>query len=359
MNLFAAHTQWASRPPDERYQSLESLTKAVRSRASASVESNFSARELAESAVEEIGTNGKIAVGGNQLTNWSLTQLSQLVGAPSGYIRELPPALAVANLQHGLRNRLNERHDGDLNLLVARTGIEGVLRACTSQRYSRIWDHEVLAAVQKHADGFRPPLGFRDGQWGADLVPSGLYASDRDVFAFLVNEENPLVVGNDVLHRGFYCWNSEVGAAAFGWSTFYYRMVCGNNIIWGASNIRETRVRHVGKAARTALEETFPAALDELRALGPQKSEHLEIVTAQKDELATTADKAVEALRERGFTGREAREGVVAAEREEEMPFTRWGLLQGLTAYARTMRATDARVELERKAPKILMPSLN
>jgi hypothetical protein len=357
MNLFAAHTQWATRPSDERYQSLDAMQTVVERRALQSNSVSLTASDLSRFAVEDI--DGQIAVGGNRLTNWSLTQLSQLAGVPSGYIRELPAHLAVANLDHGLRDRLTSRTDGDLSFLVGNLGHEGVLRACTSQRYSRIWDHEVLNLVKQHAGDFRPPLGFRDGQWGADLVPSGLYASDRDIFAFLVNEENPLVVGNDVLHRGFYCWNSEVGGSSFGWSTFYYRMVCGNNIIWGASDIRETRVRHVGKAARTALMETFPAALDELRALGPQKSEHLEIVTAQKDELATTATKAVEALRERGFTGREAREGVVAAEREEEMPFTRWGLLQGLVAYARTMSATDARVELERKAPKILMPSLN
>ncbi len=45
-----------------------------------------------------------------------------------------------------------------------------------------------------------------------------LYASDRDVFLFLVDDLNPIEAGRlpdgspDFYFRGFYCWNSEVGA---------------------------------------------------------------------------------------------------------------------------------------------------
>jgi hypothetical protein len=44
---------------------------------------------------------------------------------------------------------------------------------------------------------------------------SGLYASDRDVFIFLVSDENPVEIGKARLGRGFFCWNSETGAATF------------------------------------------------------------------------------------------------------------------------------------------------
>lgn len=41
-----------------------------------------------------------------------------------------------------------------------------------------------------------------------------LYASDRDVFLFLVDDTNPIEAGRladgspDLYFRGFYCWNS-------------------------------------------------------------------------------------------------------------------------------------------------------
>jgi hypothetical protein len=49
-----------------------------------------------------------------------------------------------------------------------------------------------------------------------------LYASDRDVFLFLVDDLNPIEAGRlpdgspDLYFRGFYCWNSEVGAKTLG-----------------------------------------------------------------------------------------------------------------------------------------------
>ena len=75
-----------------------------------------------------------------------------------------------------------------------------------------------------------------------------LYASDRDVFLFLVDPKNPVEVGGEQLFRGFYTWNSEVGAATFGLTTFLYRYVCDNRIIWGASDVKELRIRHTGGA---------------------------------------------------------------------------------------------------------------
>src|SRR5204862_718616 len=74
------------------------------------------------------------------------------------------------------------------------------------------------------------------------------YASDRDVFIFLVDPNNPVEVDGEVLYRGFYTWNSEVGSAVFGLTTFLYRYVCDNRIIWGATDVKELRIRHTGGA---------------------------------------------------------------------------------------------------------------
>ncbi len=49
-----------------------------------------------------------------------------------------------------------------------------------------------------------------------------LYASDRDVFLFLVDDAHPIEAGRlpngdpDLFFRGFYAWNSEVGSKTLG-----------------------------------------------------------------------------------------------------------------------------------------------
>src|SRR5438067_1107766 len=45
------------------------------------------------------------------------------------------------------------------------------------------------------------------------------------------------------------CARPPTGASAtFGLTTFLYRYVCDNRIIWGQSHVREVRIRHTGGA---------------------------------------------------------------------------------------------------------------
>ena len=81
----------------------------------------------------------------------------------------------------------------------------------------------------------------RDSDWSTGVYnpdveisrdTTTLYASDRDVFLFLVDDHNPIEAGRlpdgspDLYFRGFYCWNSEVGAKTLGMASFYLRAVC-------------------------------------------------------------------------------------------------------------------------------------
>src|SRR3546814_12221054 len=96
-----------------------------------------------------------------------------------------------------------------------------------------------------------------------------LYASDRDVFLFLVDDTNPIEAGRlpngdpDPFFRGFYCWNSEVGSKTHGLATFYLRAVCLNRNIWGAEDFEEISIPHnkfaavhLARAAATARQRT-------------------------------------------------------------------------------------------------------
>jgi hypothetical protein len=79
-------------------------------------------------------------------THWSFGQLDGLVGAPSAYLRQPPAPLAAINLQYGLTSQRTEQ----VKTLEFGDGrVE--LRAGTGPDYGRIYDHELVAAVQKIA----------------------------------------------------------------------------------------------------------------------------------------------------------------------------------------------------------------
>jgi hypothetical protein len=131
--------------------------------------------------------------------HWSFGQLASLVGAPSAYLRQLPAPLAAINLQYGLTSHRAEQ----VKTLETDDG-RTELRAVTGPDYGRIYDHSLVEAVQKIAGD-----GVRDTRWKVPGVldwSSGvynpranvsketttLYASDRDVFLFLVDDLNPI-----------------------------------------------------------------------------------------------------------------------------------------------------------------------
>ena len=92
-----------------------------------------------------------------------------------------------------------------------------------------------------------------------------LYASDRDVFLFLVDDMNPIEAGTlpdgspDLFFRGFYCWNSEVGAKTLCIASFCLRAVCQNRNLWGVEDFQEISIRHSKYAANRFAHEAAPA----------------------------------------------------------------------------------------------------
>ncbi len=144
-------------------------------------------------------------------------------------------------------------------------------------RIMAIYDHELVEAVQRIAgDGagdtrWKVPgvLDWSRGVYNprADVTrdTTTLYASDRDVFLFLVDDLNPIEAGRlpdgspDLFFRGFYCWNSEVGAKTLGMASFYLRAVCQNRNLWGVEDFQEIAIRHSKYAASRFATEAMPA----------------------------------------------------------------------------------------------------
>ncbi|CAN5256641.1 hypothetical protein BH10PSE10_BH10PSE10_14430 [soil metagenome] len=57
----------------------------------------------------------------------------------------------------------------------------------------------------------------------------------------------PLAVADgspDFYFRGFYCWNSEVGAKTLGMASLYLCTACQNRNLWGIDDFEEITIRH-------------------------------------------------------------------------------------------------------------------
>jgi hypothetical protein len=360
VSMGAPHRQWASRKGDERFETLEALRASVHGRRMRAV--NMDVDEVSKpeafTVLEDAGNAGGVwaSIGGYRArpTNWGFGQVAALAGAPAGYLRTLSSELAVRNLQYGLENKPTR---GKARMMVVdpidgdRKNPDPLLYAATSQTYGRIWDAEVVDSVQEVVTR-TGNIFFNPKDWSGR--PSGLYASDHDVFVFMIDGGSLVDGGSerDQLHRGFFVWNSEVGAAEFGIQTFCFRVCCGNHLIWDPSDVKALRIRHTSKAPERFVEHATPRLQEYL--MQSTDAYVAGIKEAKAYGLPKEPKDVEQWIVDHGFTHAEARRGIAAAVEEEGACSNLWEAVQGLTASARKMAFMDARVELERRAGSLM-----
>ena len=363
-------SQWFSRPDDERFLNLDDLYRSTRSRADfahvRTVKSDAVRVEASRDDMESLtlicpGRADPIAP-----THWSFGQLTQLVGAPSGYLRGLPAPLAAINLQHGLLN-----HRAELIKTLEADDGRVELRAVTGPDYGRIWDHELVAAVQKIAGN-----GTGDTRWKVPGVldwttmshnpyvdvskdTTTLYASDRDVFLFLVDDTHPIEAGRlpngepDLYFRGFYAWNSEVGSKTLGIASFYLRAVCQNRNLWGVEGFQQISIRHSKFAAQRFAYEAAPALTNFANS---SPAGFIAGIKAAREQVVAKTDEDRETfLTKRGFSKPDTTKIIQTVLNEEgKKPESVFDFVQGITALARAKTHQDTRLDLEGKAKKLM-----
>jgi hypothetical protein len=351
MELFKASKQWSTRPNDERFQSLETLHDACKAYAA-------SARERQGIPVGDLrveNVDGDVQLVGKawipaRLTHWAFGQLAARVSAPASYLRTLPATLAVQNLNHGLAHRAAETVDGVVNLLFHQNG-SLLLRALTSDRYERVWNHEIterLLDLQSQGwEPARPDIRVQD-----DRLP--LYASDHDMFAFIRSADRVVKEGSGFLQRGLIVENSEVGASKLRLTRFLYREMCGNHIILGAEGVTEIALRHVGN-----IRERFGTWETEITKYldSSVSDDETKIEYARTKTIAGTKVEVLDALfgKRLGLTRKALDSGYDATIPDVDGdPRTVWGMVQGLTRYSQTIAYADDRTTIDRAAGKII-----
>ena len=241
------------------------------------------------------------------------------------------------------------------------TSDDGVneLRSVNGPNYGRVYDADVVdALVDRFGDGvsgtWRVP-----GEFGQQVTitkdNTTLFASDRDMFVFLADEENRIELPNrragrmGSFARGFFVGNSEVGKSSLFAGFFLFDYVCCNRIIWGADQYTEVRIRHTKGAPDRWLEEVTPVLQD--YSEGSAKP----VVQAIEDARSKRIEDELSSFLAKRFGKQMARAIAAIHETEEGRPIeTLWDVTVAATAHARSVKNTDKRMEIERTAGELL-----
>jgi hypothetical protein len=357
MNELSLHRQWASRPADERFSSLTEMSSKLEAQRAISRARTISSRSLvAVPDPDHRGLTLQTYDGTKSApTHWAFGQLASLVEAPARYLRNLPAELAADCINYGLHVK---RGPEDVGILTV-DGDAPQLRAATGPNYGRIWNADIVRhLMDRFGDGVA-------GQWRVPGVfgrrvevnrdTTTLFAGDRDLFIFLVDEDKRVPVrtrrdadSEGMLYRGFMVSNSEVGSGTLSVRFFAYDGICGNRIIWGAQELGRLDIRHTASAPDKFLGQ-----------LQPMLESYVESSTASLVDKVTLAQQTrvddLEKFLGTRFGPRVAERIVDAHQLDEHRPMeTIWDVVTGVTAYARSIPHQGDRVEVEEVAGKIL-----
>jgi hypothetical protein len=367
--LMQANRQWSSRAPDERFTSLIDM-QAYKRRIAENSRSHIVSSRSVEILPAEDDARGITVAGGSPAlsvpTHWSFGQLCSLASpgnSPASYFRDtnMPSPMIADCLNYNLRFTRGVEDVGIL-LTTDEESRLSELRSVNGPGYGRVYDADVVdSLVERFGDGvngsWRVP-----GEFGSRVTVTKdnttLYASDRDMFVFLADEENRIEIPgrragrSGSFARGFFVWNSEVGKSTLGAGFFLFDYVCCNRIIWGADQYTEVRIRHTKGAPDRWFEEVAPVLKE--YSEGSAKP----VMQAIED----ARSKSVEANLDQFLAQRFSKSMVPAIkaihEAEEGRPIeTLWDVTVAATAHARSIKNTDKRLEIERAAGELLKPA--
>lgn len=370
--------QWMSRPADQRFLSLDALYDYKKKFYDGSFQTRTKTGEFELIAPEPKTRDDlhKLSVGikiDNGVTtravevaptHWAFGQLCGLAKAPPSYLRELPSPMVSDQLTWRLRHA---REIEEVKLY----GGDEQLYAATGPDYGRIPDFEIVEAVRAVAGDGRGSMRWKIPgvlDWSTStynpeapvtLDSTTLYASDRDVFIFLVDDRNPIEIGKlkngepDLVFRGFYVQNSEVGSRSAKLAAFYLRGVCMNRNLWGVENFEEIKIIHNRSAADRWMRQAVPALNSFANGSVDKLVAGVKLAKAAK--VAEDDESALAFLTTRKFSYSKAKAILEQGEKEEgHKPRNAWDMVQAITANARLALNTDDRLSQEMVAKTIL-----
>lgn len=253
VNLTRANQELFRRKPDECFETLADLKAHCFDTHEASAEHWFKPQTL-----QPIGKPDSFAIGlesgeERRLNEWSFSQLCRLCGVSSDTLNRLSPSTASKAISETLPTS-----DRPIQFLAT----ENEMRSIHGVSYTRLWNSELLDVVGEFESEFGPPERAYNGHG------TGLYCGEQDLFAFLVDNDGWVDIGDQKFAPGFFVWNSEVGKRSLGIQTFWYQYICGNHIVWDAIEVTDYSRKHTSSVRD---------GLNDIRL-------HIEALVARRDE---------------------------------------------------------------------------
>lgn len=378
MSLTAAQAparEYATRPRDERFASVQALIDHSRNEKNLSKEVSYNLKDLRAVVARPDGSAAPFNIvdaqipdeqlmlqsprGRGVFSHWSFGQLARTIGAPAGYLRTLPPSVAADCLNYGLSSSPTGT---TANLLVrAPNGRpEPLIRACTSDTYGRAWDADLLDLANKFVFQSQSRNGHdwkNAPTWAGEEIAG--FRGDRDSFVIqidggsIVNDPSA-ADGNGQMYRAVMMRNSEVGAAGVTLEVALIRFICGNWLLWGASVGHEYRRRHVGSnVIRDVVKELGNLAYKFTNRSAAQDEQLIRALIDR--EIAHTREAVIDELRAMKMSKEDAESAYDRCERTENAsPRSFWGICQGVTRLSQDQEHTNSRYVLDQIAGAIL-----
>ena len=286
VNLMKANRELCRREPDECYESFADLREYCFSQREQSAE-----HWCKPQAVIPIAKENSVAIQleiGEEFTlnDHSFRQLSRLCGVSADTLNRLSPKTAAIALEETLPSA-----DRPIQFLSG----QPTMRSIHGVNYTRLWNSELLDVVAEYESEFQPPKKALNGHG------TGLYAGEQDMFAFLIDDNAWVDIGQNKFAPGFFVWNSEVGSRSLGIQTFWYQHICGNHIVWDCIDVNEFTRKHTS-SVRDGLGE-IKRMIESLVDVKTQRQEQFaaKIKQAQKDKLGSDIEEVTKLLRKQGI----------------------------------------------------------
>ncbi len=364
--IMDANRQWANRRPDEAVWTVDDLLTRTGRAKQASTEQNGVAWSDLLIGTDDAGELMMLAGDGPlRFSNYSFGQLCGLpVGpteaglAPAHFVSQLSAETAAHILNERLQ--LGVSRDAPASLLLGARADRNVLRSVTTDRYERVWDHDLALRVAAMCERgtWGPAQAFRragQAPQNEGGLPLG-WVGDRSMFVALVDYDGAIEHKGSTYARFFLLSNSEVGAASLKITFGLLDFVCCNFILWGCTEVYEATFRHtksihervavVGqgiKALSSGERSGIVEGIDAARAylLGDNEKQVIATTIAATDlprNLVTDAWQRAQATSRYGD------------------PRSAWGMLNGLTEASQVASGglADKRTAVDIKAARLM-----
>ncbi len=384
-NLMNAHKQWAERPSDECYASIDAMIAAAQDKRSKSKEGQMLTKNMHFVPTKDDGIVIRGKVHDATISNLAFKQAATKLGYPIAGLR--PDKLPTGMICDILNERVRRSDDKDISGLLLQYGSEVPnIRCIHSDSYTRFWDADVLPHLKDMlSKGWKVPparpidnaqpgshkatkedvlklskagngLDIKEG----DLIaPAGLFMGPEDMFVLMVDDEQPVDDGNgNPLMRGMFVENSEVATAAFKITTFIMQGVCGNLILWGCQDIVQVSYKHVGEAPKRITD-----GLNLAKRIEPKRNWDKELGVIQwmnKNKIGNDMDDVVENIYGMRLspviTKTAIKSAQVNADRYRAMdgdPFTWYGAVNSLTRFSQTLGNANDRMAMDMASGKL------